>query len=64
MTGQTVAHYRITGKRFAVMLAPEGEAQPEAPTHVTFLLNFFDELRRPEAAGGAKRPARRRIILG
>jgi len=35
------------GKRFAVLMAPEGDAeQQRAKTHVTFLLNFFDELRR------------------
>ena len=42
------------GKRFAVLLAPEGEAQAKPSTHLTFLLNFFDELRRRDAAGGAK----------
>ena len=30
------------GKRFAVVQPEESEG----PTHVTFLLNFFDELRR------------------
>ncbi len=35
------------GKRFAVMMPPEGEVQPQrAQRPVTFLLNFFDELRR------------------
>ena len=33
------------GKRFAVMLAND-EASGQKPTHLTFLLNFFDELRR------------------
>ena len=33
------------GKRFAVVLYEDGTAQ-EPITHVTFLLNFFDELRR------------------
>jgi protein kinase-like protein/WD40 repeat protein len=32
------------GKRFAVFELPEGEQKPE--THVTLLLNFFDEVRR------------------
>jgi Tol biopolymer transport system component len=35
------------GKRLAAML--EGD---ETPTHLTFLLNFFDELRRRAPAGG------------
>ena len=34
------------GKRFAVLMAPGEEAEQQAQTHVTFLLNFFDELRR------------------
>lgn len=42
------------GKRFAVLLTPEGTAQPKAPTQLTFLLNFFDELRRRDAAATAK----------
>lgn len=33
------------GKRLAVLMTPENEAASR-PTHVTFLLNFFDELRR------------------
>ena len=33
------------GKRFAVILAPGG-GEEKPPNHVTFLLNFFDELRR------------------
>ena len=33
------------GKRIAAILAG-GEAGGETPTHLTFLLNFFDELRR------------------
>ena len=33
------------GKRLAVLMAPEN-AGASRPTHVTFLLNFFDELRR------------------
>ena len=36
-------------KRLAAMVAdPEGE---KLPTHLTFLLNFFDELRRTTAEG-------------
>jgi dipeptidyl aminopeptidase/acylaminoacyl peptidase len=39
------------GRRFAVILYADGTA--EAPiTHLTFLLNFFDELRRRVPAGG------------
>ena len=38
------------GKRFAVV-QPETSEQ-KGPTQVTFLLNFFDELRRRVPAGG------------
>jgi Tol biopolymer transport system component/predicted Ser/Thr protein kinase len=34
------------GKRFAVVLYPDGTTDEKPITHVTFLLNFFDELRR------------------
>ena len=34
------------GKRFAVVLYADGTAQEKPITHVTFMLNFFDELRR------------------
>jgi serine/threonine-protein kinase len=34
------------GKQFAVRMAAEDTGGREAPTHVTFLLNFFDELKR------------------
>jgi serine/threonine-protein kinase len=34
------------GKRLAVVLYPDGTAEEKPITHVTFLLNFFDELRR------------------
>ena len=34
------------GKRFAVVLNADGAADPLPITHLTFLLNFFDELRR------------------
>jgi Tol biopolymer transport system component len=34
------------GKRFAVVLYSDGTAEEKPITHVTFLLNFFDELRR------------------
>jgi hypothetical protein len=34
------------GKRFAVLEAAETEGAQKSSVHVTFLLNFFDELRR------------------
>jgi hypothetical protein len=34
------------GKRFAMVLYPDGTADEKPITHVTLLLNFFDELRR------------------
>ena len=37
------------GKRFAVV--QEVESKEKGSTHVTFLLNFFDELRRRAPAG-------------
>ncbi len=40
------------GKRFAVVLYPDGTAEEKPVTHVTFLLNFFDELRERAPAGG------------
>jgi serine/threonine-protein kinase len=39
------------GKRFIVALAPDSTGQPKGSVHVTFLLNFFDELRRRIPAG-------------
>jgi|SRR6267143_655561 len=33
------------GKRFAVFPMPESTAEDQGAAHVTFLLNFFDELR-------------------
>jgi Tol biopolymer transport system component len=38
------------GKRFAVLMAQQTE--PRSPTEVTFLLNFFDELRRRVPTAG------------
>ena len=38
------------GKRLAAMVADDATGQKE-PTHLTFLLNFFDELRRRAPAG-------------
>jgi serine/threonine-protein kinase len=40
------------GKRFAVILYPDGTADQKPVTHLTFLLNFFDELRRRAPAAG------------
>jgi len=37
------------GKRLVILGRPVGA--PEAPTHLTFLLNFFDELRRRAPEG-------------
>jgi len=34
------------GKRFAVLIAPEGTEATDVQRHVTLLMNFFDELRR------------------
>jgi hypothetical protein len=34
------------GKHIAAILADENASDQKGPTHLTFLLNFFDELRR------------------
>jgi hypothetical protein len=34
------------GKRFAVLLYPDATVEQQRVTQLTFLLNFFDELRR------------------
>jgi Tol biopolymer transport system component/predicted Ser/Thr protein kinase len=39
------------GKRFAVMLYPDGTTERHSLLHLTFLLNFADELRRRVPAG-------------
>jgi serine/threonine-protein kinase len=39
------------GKRFAVVLYPDGTAEQKPITRLTFLLNFFDELQRRMPAG-------------
>jgi len=41
------------GKRFAVFPMPEARAEEKGSVHITFLLNFFDEVRRraPVSAG-------------
>ena len=40
----TTADGRI--KRFAVLLPPDAVDEQKPPTQMTFLFNFFDELRR------------------
>lgn len=40
------------GKRIAAVLNSDGTAEPKPITHLTFLVNFFDELRRRVPAGG------------
>jgi serine/threonine-protein kinase len=40
------------GKRLAVVLYADGSADEKPVTHVTFLLNFFDELKRRMPVGG------------
>jgi Tol biopolymer transport system component len=40
------------GKRIAAILASDEAGGEKPPTHLTFLLNFFDELRRRAPAGG------------
>jgi hypothetical protein len=40
------------GKRFAVVLYPDGTAEQKPITHLTFVLNFFEELRRRVPADG------------
>jgi serine/threonine-protein kinase len=39
------------GKRFAVFPVPDAKEEERGTVHVTFLLNFFDELRRRAPAG-------------
>ena len=39
------------GKRFAVMLYPDGTTERQSRLHLTYLLNFADELRRRVATG-------------
>jgi serine/threonine-protein kinase len=40
------------GKRFAVLLYPDGTVAHQRTVQLTFLLNFFDELRRRAPSGG------------
>jgi serine/threonine-protein kinase len=39
------------GRRLAAFLAGDESSDQKPPTHLTFLLNFFDELRRRAPAG-------------
>jgi hypothetical protein len=39
------------GRRFLVLMPAEGAEEQKAQNHVTFLLNFFDELRRKVPTG-------------
>jgi hypothetical protein len=54
MPGNTNLTLAPDGKRFAVFPIPEaaGPGPEKGSVHVTFLLNFFDELRRRAPAGG------------
>jgi hypothetical protein len=53
VTGGPFQPYALTpdGKRFVVVLYPDGTTERRNPMHLTFLLNFGDELRRRVAAG-------------
>jgi hypothetical protein len=39
------------GQRFAIVLNPDGTAEEKPITHLTVLLNFFDELKRRVPGG-------------
>ena len=39
------------GEHFVVLMPAEGTVEQKAQNHVTFLLNFFDELRRRVPTG-------------
>ena len=51
VSGMPVYDLAPDGKRIAAVLATDA-ASGGASTHLTFLLNFFDELRRRTPAGG------------
>lgn len=51
MPGNTNLALAPDGKRFAVFPRPENEEPESGSVHVTFLLNFFDELRRRVPTG-------------
>jgi Tol biopolymer transport system component/predicted Ser/Thr protein kinase len=52
--GPSYVHKDLTpdGKRFVVFLRPEAAPGIKGNLHLTFLLNFFEELRRRAPAGG------------
>jgi hypothetical protein len=50
--GMPVYDLAPDGKRLAAILASDQAGGEKPPTHLTFLLNFFDELRRRAPAGG------------
>ena len=50
VSGMSVYDLAPDGKRLAAILASDQTGGE--PTHLTFLLNFFDELRRRAPAGG------------
>jgi hypothetical protein len=53
--GPTYVHKDLApdGKRFVIFHRPEAATDSKGNLHVTFLLNYFDELRR-RAPGGEK----------
>jgi serine/threonine-protein kinase len=46
MPGNTNLALAPDGKRFALFPKPAAEESEKGPVHLTFLLNFIDELRR------------------
>jgi serine/threonine-protein kinase len=50
-TGSSNLALAPDGKRFAVFPMPEAAGPDKGSVHVTFLLNFLDELRRRISAG-------------
>ena len=48
---QAVPDLMPDGKRFVALLLPSAANSVEQPTHVTFLLNFSDELGRRVPTG-------------
>ena len=53
VTGSSIQNYDLAqdGKHFVVFLREKAPVAQSGPLHVTFLLNFFDELRRRVPAG-------------
>ena len=56
MPGNTNLTLAPDGKRFAVFPIPEAAGPEKGSVHVTFLLNFFDELRRGNRRGENRAP--------